>query len=1118
MVNDPTIDGRDADEIIDHLESIAPNYFETWDPDSDDVGTTLVSLLGGMAESVVTRLDRVPEKYRYSFLSNLGFQRDPAQPARLPLVIDIADRAPGNVAIAPGTAALAESDDGDELVFTVEDGFEATPANLIKAYSVDPATDTILEHAAAIEDQTVVPPKADQALFDAVEGENRQQHALFIGDENRLNAGSDTTLSITLETSATPGTVVDRLRWEYAGEPTNGSESVWRTFETVETDVESILSMLTAADRTAFPDDWNDDDAMADWLERVDLTLPADRDHIPENRQASTEAPIRDFLLAFHPAIGDHPGAREKPDGTVQVVLSPSDPLEKTTVDGTESRWLRCMLPETAGHPSDYDIEIGSNESTGITVGSTPAADEFTPDALLANDVPLSIDGQELNPFGDHPRERDTFYIASETVFSKGGTTATLRFEGDGVDNPDDTDPILSWEYFDGDGWKRIPEIDDETESFQHGSSTGATQDIRFDVPEDLETTSVYGHEGYWIRVRFIGGDYGPISIPDSDATEWTPGTGDDPPQYDRVTLWYADLADPSHVVTKNNLRYRDEQSDPDRFRPFVGPVEDTQTLYLGFDGTLADGPLPLLIVPTDRPYDETFDPGIRWEFLADLGTDQWMRPDVVDGSDGLTERGIVSFSFPRETVPQRRFGHHCHWIRARVTRDPFEPETDVERGGEAHDDPTTEEAIGVSLPCREIITTAPPGGMPAAHLPELRAIIPNTGWAANRRTIDAEIVGESDGSADQRFRVAETPVIDAAVWIDEVATITTEAQTELATQSPDRIRILGDDSRDPDAVWVRWDQRDDLFSAGPDDRHYTLDPVDGTIAFGDDNRGAIPPPGDDNIRIAYTTGGGAAGNVPTGAVDGLRRSKNFVEDVTNPLPGDGGADSESPVSVGERAPKSLRDRDRAVTPTDIESIALRTVRGLARVRCLPGMDDHGDETPGWVTVLIVPRDDVAEPTPSTTLRQQVEQVLVDRAPLTLEDAEQLVIRGPSYVPVSVEASVVRAEPGSLSALEADTARAVTDFLDPLDGGPAGNGWPFGRLPCLSDVYTHLESIDGVDHVAELTVRVTDYDGIVHEIGDGDAVPLAPPELLVSSGEHDITATMSRSTRAREAT
>ena len=68
--------------------------------------------------------------------------------------------------------------------------------------------------------------------------------------------------------------------------------------------------------------------------------------------------------------------------------------------------------------------------------------------------------------------------------------------------------PELSWEYFDGHGWRRLAaEFSDTTANL---SNTGK---LVFKVPDDLATTKIGGQEDYWIRVRLIGGDYGQPSF-----------------------------------------------------------------------------------------------------------------------------------------------------------------------------------------------------------------------------------------------------------------------------------------------------------------------------------------------------------------------------------------------------------------------------------------------------------------------------------------------------------------------------------------------------------------------------------------------------------------------------
>ena len=94
---------------------------------------------------------------------------------------------------------------------------------------------------------------------------------------------------------------------------------------------------------------------------------------------------------------------------------------------------------------------------------------------------------------------------AWETLPAEGATAAsfaeeptwTVTVRERGYANPE-----LSWEYADGDGWRRL-EVLDGTDDL----STSGT--IRFVVPADLTTTEIGGQEDYWIRARLVGGDYG---------------------------------------------------------------------------------------------------------------------------------------------------------------------------------------------------------------------------------------------------------------------------------------------------------------------------------------------------------------------------------------------------------------------------------------------------------------------------------------------------------------------------------------------------------------------------------------------------------------------------------
>jgi predicted phage baseplate assembly protein len=413
--------------------------------------------------------------------------------------------------------------------------------------------------------------------------------------------------------------------------------------------------------------------------------------------------------------------------------------------------------------------------------------------------------------------------------------------------------------------------------------------------------------------------------------------------------------------------------------------------------------------------------------------------------------------------------------------------------------------------PCERTLPTEPPTGDPTARPPTVETLAPNTTWLDNVRSVTGETLGSSDGSQSQTFAVTSPPVVDETVWVDEAATLSAGGRQSLeAAETPPTEAVTTPDGQ-LQSFWVAWTQVSDFLDSGEDERHYTVDRVEGQITFGDGVAGRIPPRGENNVRIDYRTGGGTDGNVASGAVAGLKSSLQFVDSVANPAPGTGGADAESTDRVLTRAPRELRDRDRAVTEADYERVALDAARKVSRAACIPEMNRYGESAPGWVTLIIVPNSPSTTPTPSTGLKAQVEAAVSDRAPATLVAADRLVVRGPSYVAVSVEVTLTAVSSGSVATLEESVTDAIAAFLHPLSGGPmddrAGDeGWPFGELPTLSDLYALIEGVEGVDYVEQLAVQ---YDPDTNEttatVTEGEEPPRVSPDALVHSGVHDVT-------------
>jgi uncharacterized phage protein gp47/JayE len=123
----------------------------------------------------------------------------------------------------------------------------------------------------------------------------------------------------------------------------------------------------------------------------------------------------------------------------------------------------------------------------------------------------------------------------------------------------------------------------------------------------------------------------------------------------------------------------------------------------------------------------------------------------------------------------------------------------------------------------------------------------------------------------------------------------------------------------------LRWREVRDFAVAGPTDRCYTVvHDEDGSVRvlFGDGERGLRPPTGTENIVARYRSGQGLVGNVARGTITIATSRPLGVMEVTNPLPGTGGADPDDDESLRLRTPIGVRALDRLVSVSDYADFA----------------------------------------------------------------------------------------------------------------------------------------------------------------------------------------------------
>ena len=487
-------------------------------------------------------------------------------------------------------------------------------------------------------------------------------------------------------------------------------------------------------------------------------------------------------------------------------------------------------------------------------------------------------------------------------------------------------------------------------------------------------------------------------------------------------------------------------------------PLAPGDCFYLGFGDSIAGNAVRLSVtanvegigvVPDDPPLIWEVWQGEGWIPITIPKRDRAGAPGDTTG--GLNRDGSILMLVPNAHEPLTLGAHRAYWIRARL------------------------------LPAAV--------GQPAYRTsPQIRSArvesIGGTVGAEHSNLVVDEILGASTGKADQVFALNNRPVLPRREH--EIVTVTTDAGTE------------------------DWEEVDSFMRSGPADRHYVLDSSTGEIRFGPRIRypdgshrqhGLVPP---ENSRIAITTyrwGGGSLGNVGAGTLTGLRASIPYVDGVTNLAPAMGGVDPETVENAKRRGPHSIRSGSRAVTASDFERLAGEADAGIARARCLAPVES-GDP----IRLLVVPNieepaetlqiDDFALPDQMVT---RVGEYLDERRIL----GSKIEIGTPFYQGVTI-AALLAARPGRPVNLIRDRAMAALyRYLNPLTGGPDGQGWPFEADLNAANVFQLLETIDGVERVDE--VLFFEYDLRNHvRVGFGKELVKLGDDSLFLSTNHQV--------------
>jgi predicted phage baseplate assembly protein len=445
-------------------------------------------------------------------------------------------------------------------------------------------------------------------------------------------------------------------------------------------------------------------------------------------------------------------------------------------------------------------------------------------------------------------------------------------------------------------------------------------------------------------------------------------------------------------------------------------------SLALGFTTSLAGMVLGLAVEAEAEGIGvDPTRPPLAWEVWNGEG---WIPVAVhEDSTGGLNRSGRIVLLVPTEHAPSTIGDVSAYWLRLRLL-------------------------------------TPLPGQPTYQASPRVRGVTPSalggTVAAEHSEVMPPEVIGRSDGSPGQSFKVSRVPV--------------------LPRREGEYVEVVDGEHA------VAWTEVGDFAEAGPQDRVYVWDSGSGVVRFGPRVRyadgsvrqhGAIPRDGARIRTAAYRHGGGARGNLGARTLTLLRSTVPFVNSVANLSRAAGGVDAETVAEAKVRGPLTLRTGQRAVTAGDFERLTLGASTEVARARCQPAASDSN----AHVQVLVVPQ---VRTDPST--HQLDDYALSPRLTATIAqhlDGHRVVgtaveVGTPYYQGISVVTLLYGAPARPASVVRQRAIEALDRYLNPLLGGADGTGWPFDADVNTAMVTQLLESVDGVERVEE--VLLFEYD------------------------------------------
>ncbi|MBX2797761.1 MAG: baseplate J/gp47 family protein [Myxococcales bacterium] len=1130
-IKPPDLDDRRYDDLVREARALIPQYCPEWTNLSDaDPGMTLVQLFAWMTEMTIFRLNRVPDKTYVHFLNFIGEERRPARPATVPVTFTVRVDGRESVEVDAFTRVSTKQAGGTEAIhfvtndrLTVHDcrvqrvvAVRAGPTPMVRELRAEAQGE--LEQVLQFGGGRGVQVFRMDPTADGPHAYTPYQFLYLAHDDFRL-------MDFELEEGRSAGRV--RLRTANDDELPIAGLFVWQRFTAdgwvdmvVEPEPEPVLGMVDVGLAAHLPDQHEVDhfgqqddpfpipavlDKERHWIRgRVDyerwlaLRMQEDleitwRDDRGGEERLITNWDVRatgrhvEFFVQDMPPIragwtvrltlvdrgmpagrnayfpryrfsfrvGEEweavPPERVRYQGTSMVLTGPFTDMAtdgyNLRAERIEAVYLRAMMPDlevAATWMRPVDVHLAYGPETGAAGVIEPASLPRMPFQPAVTLPPLM--GMKLFVGSDLLDNRAKRPVLVELELS-------FEVDGEPVEEPADA-YHMQLTYRAADTW-RVLALDEQEFSkftFADVDPDGALQPtrrrIRFLIDpakhlKGLFRSVIGGVETTWLRFELTRAQLTLQTEPDKPpmpvamvvhavrmGVDGVLGKGAFEQPMPGLKTAMVEVREHNRRMSRAIVRSAGRLSEHHPFDTFIDirddvgdeaePTEHT-ALYLKLDKPLPAGARHAMVFKCRGEAYLPMGVQVTWEQLEQAGPGRlgWRRLVDDDDSYKLDRSGVLEFAYPEVVTHPEEAGV---WLRA-------------------------------------LFRTPPGKELPA--LPPLSHLMLNTVEAVNLHEFRMEKFS-GVGTPHQTIKLRRSPLY---VHSDDDMTA--------IFPHPDRfgdIRVMVTEDDGERREWRRA-PGNSMLTATKDDRVFVIDPVEGTLTFGNGIRGRMLPVGNYNVSIErYHVVPGEAGNVGPWRVEVAEGLADVVS-VANALPGNGGRNAESIDEIIRRAPSVLTSRDRAVTRLDFEIIAQEASGEVARAACDGAMTDDGE-----VEVVILPMrrqgEILPDPFLSTGLKEHVQNYLARRCLVNIQPQVRLA----TFQPIDVAVTVRLRPNANVLVVRDDAQRWVRRFLDPYEGGLDGAGWPFKGTLFSQDFGRMVSDLGEVRHVAEVQVFAIDPD------------------------------------------